>query len=140
METFIQKFLVVVLVVILCFCTGNKQPQVSLDKVALQLKWIHQAQFAGFYVAHDKGFYSDEHIDVTFIEGGSQVDIAAPLISGAAQFTVLSPEDILIKQSEKIPVTAIATIYQRNAVVYLSQADSWIAPPPGISWEKKWLL
>lgn len=123
---FFNLFLVS-LIVTLTSC--SKPPQVATDRVTVQLKWVHQSQFAGFYVAQEKGYYADEHIDVTFLEGGSQVDIAAPLIEGTAQFAVLSPEDILIKQSENIPLTAVATIYQRSAVVFLTRAESGIVHP-----------
>ena len=44
----------------------------NLEKVSLQLKWHHQFQFAGYYVAKYKGYYKDEGLDVELIEGGSQ--------------------------------------------------------------------
>ncbi len=48
------------------------------DKLTLQLKWVTQAQFAGYYVAKDKGFYKDEKLDVTIKPGGP--DIAPPQV------------------------------------------------------------
>ena len=48
------------------------------EKVTLQLKWVTQAQFAGYYVAKDKGFYKEVNLDVTIKPGGP--DIAPPQV------------------------------------------------------------
>ncbi|MEK6205309.1 MAG: ABC transporter substrate-binding protein, partial [Amylibacter sp.] len=45
----------------------------AADDVSLQLKWVTQAQFAGYYVALDKGFYSDEDLNVTIKPGGPDI-------------------------------------------------------------------
>ncbi len=45
----------------------------AADAVKLQLKWVTQAQFAGYYVAKDKGFYSAEDLDVTILPGGPDI-------------------------------------------------------------------
>ena len=50
----------------------------AADEVKLQLQWVTQAQFAGYYVALDKGFYKDEGLDVTILPGGP--DVALSLI------------------------------------------------------------
>ena len=62
----------------------------------MQLKWVHQAQFAGFYMAQEKGYYAQENIKVTFLEGGQGIDIAQRVVSGQADFGVLTPEFILV--------------------------------------------
>ena len=46
------------------------------DKLTLQLKWVTQAQFAGYYVAKDKGFYKDAGLDVTIKAGGPDINPA----------------------------------------------------------------
>ena len=53
----------------------------AADKVTLQLQWFTQAQFAGYYVALDNGYYSDEGLDVTIKPGG--VDISPPQVMAA---------------------------------------------------------
>ena len=97
--------------------------------VTVQLKWVHQAQFAGFYVARENGYYRREDLDVRFIEGGQGVDSAQPLIDGRADFAVLAPEDILIGRGQGKPLVAIAAIYRRSAVVFVSRAESGIVRP-----------
>ncbi|NVK16280.1 MAG: ABC transporter substrate-binding protein, partial [Rhodobacteraceae bacterium] len=45
----------------------------AADDVTLQLKWVTQAQFAGYYVALDKGFYEEEDLNVTILPGGPDI-------------------------------------------------------------------
>lgn len=127
----LARFKLVIFLTLAVFTAACSQGerQTSAEKVTLQLKWNHQAQFAGFYVAKDKGFYRDENINISFLEGGADVDAATSIMSGKADFAILSPDYILIKQSENIPLTAVAVIYRKSAVVYLAHADSGIVRP-----------
>ncbi|RPH49500.1 MAG: hypothetical protein EHM85_13670 [Desulfobacteraceae bacterium] len=108
---------------------GKPQPPKAPDEVKLQLKWMHQAQFAGFYMAQEKGYYAAENIKVSFIEGGLDVDIAENVKTGKADFGVMTPEYILINRGHGEALTAIAAIYRRSAVVYAAIADSGIVRP-----------
>ena len=115
---------------ILCLSCGS--PSVSEkapDEVKVQLKWVHQSQFAGFYVAQEQGDYARENLKVTFLEGGQGIDLAQRVLSGEADFGVMAPEDILCKCSECQPLVAIAAIYRRSAVVFAAMADSGIERP-----------
>src|ERR1700740_1805962 len=58
------------------------------DKVTLQLKWVTQAQFAGYYVAKDKGFYKAEGLDVTIKPGGPDVAPEQVLAGGGGDVVV----------------------------------------------------
>jgi NitT/TauT family transport system substrate-binding protein len=111
------------------FGCGPSQPKTSPDEVRLQLKWLHQAQFAGFYMAQEKGYYNQEKIRVTFLEGGQDVDIAGRVASGQADFGVLTPEFIFAARSRGEQLTAIASIYRRSAVVFAAMTDSHIVRP-----------
>lgn len=99
------------------------------ERVTVQLKWVHQIQFAGFYVALEKGFYASENLRVDLLPGGNTVDIARVLAEGRADFAVISPEEIIIRRSRGIPLTAIAAIYRRSAVVYLAMPEAGITRP-----------
>jgi NitT/TauT family transport system substrate-binding protein len=114
-----------------CLLTGcdKPAPRPTPDKITVQLKWFHQAQFAGFYLAQENGFYADENLEINFLEGGKNVDTIKAIVSGRADFAVAAPEDILIKQSRKAPIKAIAAVYRRSAVVFLAKADSGIERP-----------
>jgi NitT/TauT family transport system substrate-binding protein len=110
-------------------CTEKKTPNPP-DKVALQLKWVHQAQFAGFYVAQEKGFYEDEQIQIELLPGGNDVDVLTTLTVGKADFAVASSELVLTQQQRKsTSVTAIAAIYRKSATVFVAKSDSGISKP-----------
>ncbi len=118
--------MMVISIFVSCTKSEEKPPP---DEVTVQLKWFHQAQFAGFYLAKEKGYYEEENLTINFLEGGKGVDAMDTLVSGRADFAVVSPEDVLIERSRGVPVEAIATIYQRSAVVFISKADSGIERP-----------
>jgi len=128
MRTIIRLFLILVLVMAVVACKPEQAKRVP-DEVKLQLKWVHQAQFAGFYMAQEKGYYDKENIKITFLEGGKDIDVAQRVVSGEADFGVLAPELILTKRSQGAPLIAIAAIYRRSAVVFVSMADSGIVRP-----------
>src|SRR5664279_4131608 len=60
----------------------------KLTKVTLQLKWVPQAQFAGYYAASLKGFYKAQGLDVTLKNGGPNIVPETLVASGQAQFGV----------------------------------------------------
>ena len=128
MKTTIRMAVTLMLAAGLTACT-EPAPPTPPDPVTVQLKWVHQAQFAGFYVAQEKGYYAAENLDVRLLEGGKGVDLAGALISGRADFAVLTPEDILIQRSQGYPLTAIAAIYRRSAVVFVSPVGKGIVRP-----------
>ena len=65
--------------------------------IKLQLKWKHQFQFAGYYAAKIKGFYADEGLDVTIIEGGRQSDPIENVLKGEVDFGI-SDVDLLMQK------------------------------------------
>jgi len=76
---------ILITIAALLFGTAGAQAQ---DKVTLQLKWVVQAQFAGYLVAKDKGFYKEAGIDITIKPGGP--DIAPPqVIAGGGADVVI---------------------------------------------------
>jgi len=99
------------------------------DKVSVQLRWVHQAQFAGFYLAQERGYYAKENIKVALIEGGPGIDNIEKVVTGGADFAVGGPESILLQCSQGKPVVAIAAIYRRSPVVFAAMANSGIERP-----------
>ena len=61
-------------------------PASALEQVALQLKWKHQFQFAGYYAAQEKGYYRDAGLEVSVIEAGPETDPVREVLDGRAQF------------------------------------------------------
>lgn len=114
---------------LLVSCTLFSPQKTPLDEVKLQLKWTHQAQFAGFYMAQDRGYYEQENIRVLFQEGGQYINSTRQVADREADFGVLSPEAILEARCKGEPLVAIAAIYRRSAVVFVAMADSGIVKP-----------
>lgn len=98
--------------------TSQKYPG-SLQKVSLQLKWLHQAQFAGFYVAAQKGFYKEEGLDVSISPVGedlSSMKVIERVVNREFQFGVTGANQIIAARATKLPVKAVAVIYQQSPV------------------------
>ena len=128
MRTITRIFSMLLLVIAVIACEPQ-QAKRTPDEVTLQLKWVHLPQFAGFYMAQEKGYYAQENIKVTFLEGGQGINNALSVTSGKADFGVLSPEDILMKRSQGESLTSLAAIYRRSAVVFVAMGDSGIVRP-----------
>jgi len=117
------------LAVSLLSACGPQEVRKPPDQVRMQLKWVHQAQFAGFYLAQERGHYAQENIKVAFIEGGPGINALEQVVTGKADFGVAGPEDILLQRSLGKPVVAIAAIHRRSPVVFVAMADSGIERP-----------
>ncbi len=113
--------------VILASCKNVDNP--PPDQITVQLKWIHQAQFAGFYTAEAQGYYADENIEVTFKPGGVDIDIFEDVAAGDVEFSVVGADSLIVKRAEGAPITALAAIYRVNPFVLVAFADSGIASP-----------
>jgi NitT/TauT family transport system substrate-binding protein len=99
------------------------------DAVTVRLKWFNQAQFAGFYVAKDKGTYKAAGLDVNIQPGGPDFPAVQMVTGGNEQFGVTGADQILIARSKGVPVVALAVIYRRNPFVLFSLAKSGIKTP-----------
>lgn len=124
-----MKKLILGLIMVLVFLISSCQPAAEPDPVTLQLKWIHQAQFAGYYVAQDLGYYQEENIELTILPGGPDVDYFQEVEDGAADFAVVRPEGIFLERAEGNLITAVAVIYQINPFLLISKQSSGITSP-----------
>jgi len=101
----------------------------ELEPVTVQLSWVHQAEFAGFYAAEQLGYFTEEGLDVSFVEGGQEVNSITPVVDGAAQFGIAQPADLILARASGIDVRSIAVIYRRSPIVFFALADSGITRP-----------
>jgi len=92
------------------------------DTVRIQLKWKHQFQFAGYYAALEKGFYADEGLNVSLIEGGSGHAPVQELLAGEVQYAV-ADAGALLTCAEGKPVVLVASIFQHSPQVIYTLAD-----------------
>ncbi len=105
--------------------TGDDEPA-ELTEVALQLQWVPQSQFAGYFAAVELGFYEDVGLDVTVIEGGVDIVPATVLDSGGADFAISWVPRGLVPREEGLNITNIAQVFQRSGTLQVSFADSGI--------------
>ncbi|MGH8354592.1 MAG: ABC transporter substrate-binding protein [Pseudomonas sp.] len=101
----------------------------AADKLRLQLRWLHQFQFAGYYMALEKGFYQEAGLDVEILEGGPQArkPIDA-MLAGEVDFAIANSGLVIARMAGK-PVVALAAIMQTSPVVWIVRADSNIYTP-----------
>jgi NitT/TauT family transport system substrate-binding protein len=104
-------------------------PAPALTPITVQLSSLHQAEFAGFYAAEHQGYFAAEGLQVSFLEGGPEVDFIAPVVDGKAQFGVAQPADVILARADGKPVRSIAVIYRRSPIVFFALADSGITRP-----------
>ncbi len=101
----------------------------ELQEVSLQLQWVPQSQFAGFFAARDLGFYEDVGLDVTIIDGGLDIVPATVLDSGGADFAISWVPRGLVPREEGLNITNIAQVFQRSGTLQVSFVDAGITGP-----------
>ncbi|HKG75033.1 MAG TPA: ABC transporter substrate-binding protein, partial [Aestuariivirgaceae bacterium] len=101
----------------------------AADNVTLQLKWVTQAQFAGYYVAKDKGLYEKAGLDVTIKPGGP--DIAPPQViaGGGADVIIDWMPSALASREKGVPLVNIAQPFKRSGMMLTCRADTGIKAP-----------
>ena len=104
----------------------------GLEQVTLQLKWLHQFQFAGYYAAKHKGFYQAEGLDVDIKVGGPDIKVDQEVSSRRANFGVLGSE-LILKRVQGEPLVLLATIMQHSNRAIIVRADSDIDSPANLA-------
>ncbi|MFO1170801.1 MAG: ABC transporter substrate-binding protein [Hyphomicrobiaceae bacterium] len=101
----------------------------AADKVVLQLKWVTQAQFAGYYVAKAKGFYDEAGLDVEIKAGGP--DIAPPQViaGGGADVIVDWMPSALASREKGVPLVNIAQPFKRSGMMLTCRKETGITKP-----------
>ena len=101
----------------------------AADEVRLQLQWVTQAQFAGYYVALDKGYYDAEDLDISILPGGP--DIAPPqvLAGGGADAMLNWMPSALAARERGLPVVNIAQPFKSSGLMLTCWKDTGITSP-----------
>jgi NitT/TauT family transport system substrate-binding protein len=105
----------------------------ELTPVKLQLQWVTQAQFAGYFAAVDQGFYEDLCLDVEILEGGVDIVPQGVLASGGADFALAWVPKALASREQGAEITNIAQIYQRSGTLQVAFADAGIETPEDLA-------
>jgi NitT/TauT family transport system substrate-binding protein len=99
------------------------------DKVTLQLKWVTQAQFAGYYVAKDKGFYAEENLDVTILPGGPDIAPTQVIAGGGADVVVEWMPAALAAREKGVPLVNIAQPFKSSGMMLTCLKETGITKP-----------
>ncbi|MBV5323632.1 ABC transporter substrate-binding protein, partial [bacterium] len=103
------------------------------EKVRVQLKWYHQFQFAGYYAAQSQGFYQEEGLDVTLIEGAKDHSPDKIVLDGKAEFGVHDGGDLLYRRLKGDPLIAMAVIFQHSPFIIVSKKQGGIRHPADLA-------
>ena len=99
----------------------------AADDVTLQLKWVTQAQFAGYYVALEKGFYDEEDLNVTIKPGGPDIAPTQVIAGGGADVTVEWMPAALAAREKGLPLVNIAQPFKSSGMMLTCRKDSGVA-------------
>jgi NitT/TauT family transport system substrate-binding protein len=123
-----------------CSGGGSTEPSESgsaeLSPVKLQLQWFAQAQFAGYYAAVDQGYYEDEGLDVTLLEGGADIVPQDVLSGGDADYAISWVPKVLGSIEQGAEITDVAQIFERSATTQISFTDAAITTAADLSGKK----
>jgi len=101
----------------------------QMQKYTVQMKWVPQAQFAGYYVAAAKGYYKDEGLDVTIKPGGPDVSPVQVLAGNQADAIVNWMPDALAAREAGVPLVNVAQIFNRSGLMLTCKKASGVSSP-----------
>ena len=85
--------------------------------ISIQLKWLPQAQFMGYYVALDKGYYEDAGLKVNIVSGGGDIGETTAVYSGQVDFGVTWVSNLIAANAGGMDLLEIAQVYQKSGLV-----------------------
>ncbi len=104
--------------------------------VKLQLQWFIQAQFAGYFAAQDQGFYADQCLDVTIVEGGVDIVPQTELANGNVDFAISWVSKALASREAGADIVNIAQVFQRSGTLQVSFKEKNITKPEDFAGKK----
>lgn len=137
----LSKLMIILLILLSLVLFGcNTSTQASTEvlpasPVKVQLSWVHNIEFAGFYLAEEKGYFGTENLAVAlapqiFDKPVNPIDV---VLDGKADFGVTGGGSLLLARAQGKPVVAIAALYQRNPLVLVSLAENNITRPQDLA-------
>lgn len=133
MLEFVKKIIFIILSILIItavisgiFTIFNQNKNQNPQKLSIRLKWLNQAQFAGYYYADKAGYYKDAGLDMTLHAGGLDFPSVQMVAGGSDNFGIIGADQILLAREKGIPVVAVAVIYQQTPTVLISLKESKI--------------
>lgn len=129
--TYILLFFSVLLItsLIIVGIKYRQKGEEELKKTSLRLKWIDQAQFAGFYMARKEGFYAKSGLDVEIYPGGPDISPVQMVVTGANDFGITGADQIILAREKGVPIVAVAVIYKQSPVAIGALKEKNIKSP-----------
>lgn len=100
----------------------NAQP---LQKVSLQLDWLHQFQFAGYYMAKERGYYEEEGLDLHIKEFNFKTNLLEDTLILKTNYSI-GKSSLILDSLENKKIVLLAAIYQSSPMVLISLKNSKI--------------
>lgn len=116
----------VVAIILAALCVTRCKPKPQETTVNLRLQWFPQAQFAGYLVAQQKGFYQEEGIKVNILPAGPDLKPQTTVASGADQIGIGVSNQIISAQANGVPLVTIAQIFQESPNKYVLKKENQI--------------
>lgn len=86
-------------------------------EVSIQLKWLPQAQFMGYYVALEKGYYTEAGLDVSIVSGGGDISETTAVYTGQVDFGVTWVSNLIAANAGGMELVEVAQVFQRSGLV-----------------------
>jgi len=110
---------------------GNKS-----EKISLRLKWIDQAQFAGYYFAKSQGLYKKKGLEVETYPGGPDISPVQMVATGINDFGITGADQIILARAKGVPLVALAVLYKDSPVIIISLKEKGIESPKDLEGKK----
>lgn len=101
----------------------------AADEFSIQLKWVTQAQFAGYYVALKKGYYSKEGLDVTIVPGGPDISPVQVIAGGGADVVVEWMPAALAAREKGLDLVNVAQFFDQAGMMLTCRKETGIVNP-----------
>ncbi len=108
----------------------------ELTPVSLQLQWFVQAQFGGYYAAKDLGYYEEQCLDVTILEGGVDIVPQTVLAQGGADFAISWVPKALASREQGAGIVDVGQVFRTSGTLQVSWADSNITTAADLAGKK----
>jgi NitT/TauT family transport system substrate-binding protein len=103
---------------------GEEGAPAEMQDVTLQLKWVTQAQFAGYYAAKEQGYYEEEGLNVTIRPGGPDIVPEQVVLGGQAEFGINWLDNTLATRDQGGEIINIAQVFTRSGMTEITWKDS----------------
>ncbi len=125
-------FILFVSVLVVFGCTerqSDNKKKNELQEITVKLKYFHQTQFAGNYVANEKGFYADEGLKVNLVPFSLEEPTIDAVLNAKAIFGITGAIDMLVARAQGLPIKSFAVIYKVSPICAYSLKESGIMRP-----------